>query len=186
MMNERRLASYGTRRMLLRFHTADFSADAIAAPEKITKPQPDSAVLENIAPARLSPEGWNAEPAPGRMTYWAGAIAAAGVILLGTATLSGQISWAELAATYSPHTLVEEEGPAPTDVLAKTGTDLPSAAMTESSTLVESDDQAQQTPHAQTPGAERPDLREEVRLRIEAAQQTADHAGDQAEQSAGR
>src|SRR5689334_24864637 len=74
MMNERRLAAYGTRRMLLRFHTADFSADAIAVPEKTSKPQPKSTVLENIVPAR--PEAWNTEPsAPGRI-YWAAAIAA--------------------------------------------------------------------------------------------------------------
>ena len=55
MLNERRLAAYGTRRMLLRFHTADFSPAAMAAPEKRSKPQPDSTALEKIVPARISP-----------------------------------------------------------------------------------------------------------------------------------
>jgi len=180
MMNERRLAAYGTRRMLLRFHTADFSADAIAAPAKTLQPQSDSAALKNIVPARLSPEDWNAEPkAPGRMMYWTGAIAATVAILLGTAALSGQISWPDLVAAYSPHTLVEEEGPAPADVLAKAAPDLSSAARTEPSAPVESDDRAEQSTLPQASGVERPDLREEVRLRIEAAQQTADRTGEQ-------
>jgi hypothetical protein len=185
MLNERRLAAYEARRMLLRLHNADFSLSPIEAPKKASKPQSNSAVLENIVPARRGPDGWHVEPSsPRRTRYGAGAIAATALVLLGTAALSGQISWAELAATYSPHDLLEQEGPAPADVLAKTVMDLPPSARTESSTLVERDDQAKQASPAQAP-----DLREEVRLRIQALQQVADRADQHSEatgESAGR
>lgn len=178
VLNERRLADYGTRRMFLRFQAADFSTGPIAVPAKMPARQTESAALRRIVPTRLGPKRPDREfKAPRRVIYWTGAIAAAIAILVGSATLSGRISWPDLMAAYGPQTM-EDVGPAPAEVLAKTGGALPPAAATDHAAPAAADPVEQSTlPAADT---ERPDLREEVRLRIQAVQQAA--AGEPADQ----